>query len=620
MPTLYLQIDQSFYQKLFMKKILLLIFSIATLQAIGQNQKADKRFEGLDTVFARVLQDWHGAGFAVAVVEKDQIVYAKGFGFKDYENKIPVTTSTQFAIGSCTKAFTASLLGILKKEGKVDFDKPVRDYLPALKFYNNNLNNYVTLRDMMSHRTSLPRHDFSWYLFQSHSRDSLIERIQYLQPEAGLREEWLYNNFMFMAQGAVVENISGKSWEDNIREEIFMPLGMNESNVTLNEWEKNGNAAIGYSVKKDSIIQKLDYYDIAAMSPAGSINSSVNDMAKWVITWINGGKFQGKEILPAAHVQDAISSQMVIGSGFPGKLHKDMYFANYGLGWGLSSYRGHYRVEHGGNIDGFSANTSFFPADSIGIIVLCNQDGSSVPSIVRNILADRMLQLQRNDWESEIKNAADVAKKESKDAEKNIVSTVVKNTNPTHSFNDYEGNFENPGYGTIAIKLVNDSLYAQAGVMHIWLSHYMYDIFQPMINDRKTGIDTADKSFPKFSFSMNEAGDIVRFSVPFEAGIDPIVFTKKLQVQSLAKDSLKQYTGDYLLNGITIKIFLKGDATLMMLVPGQPEYELLPLGNDRFALKGLQGYTIQFNKNETSEIIELLSQQPNGVFKATKKK
>lgn len=603
-----------------MKKLLLLILSVITLQAIGQKQKADKRFDGLDTAFARVLKDWHAAGFAVAVVEKDKIVYAKGFGYKDYENKIPVTTSTQFAIGSCTKAFTASLLGILKKDGKVDFDKPVRDYIPALKFYNNNLNNYVTLRDMMSHRTGLPRHDFSWYLFQSHSMDSLIARIQYMQPEVGLREKWLYNNFMFMAQGAVVQKISGKSWEDNIREEIFTPLDMKESNVSLKEWEKDSHAAIGYSVKKDSIIYPLDYYDIAAMAPAGSINSSVNDMAKWVITWINGGKFQGKEILPAAYVQDAISSQMVIGSGLPGKLHPDMYFANYGLGWGFSSYRGHYRVEHGGNIDGFSASTSFFPSDSIGIIVLCNQDGSSVPSVVRNILADRMLQLQRNDWESEIKNAADLAKKNAKDAEKNLVSTQVKNTKPTHPLSDYEGNFENPGYGTVAIKLSNDSLYAQAGKMNIWLAHYMYDIFQPIINDRKTGIDTADKSFPKFSFAMNEAGDIVNFSVPFEAAIDPIVFTKKLQVQTLAKETLQQYTGDYELSGITIKIFIKGDSNLMMFVPGQPEYELIPLGNDRFSLKGLQGFTVQFNKNEANEIFELLSQQPNGVFKAVKKK
>ena len=221
----------------------------------------------------------------------------------------------------------------------------------------------------------------------------MLMRVQYQEPNAGIREKWQYNNFMFLAQGVMAEKLTGKTWEENIKQRFFDSLGMRRSNFSIEEMVKDTNHSIGYTVEKDSIIKKTDYYHIMGMSPAGSINSSVSEMANWVIAWINGGKYAGKEILPSAYVQDAISSQMVITGGVPDKEHPDIHFSNYGLGWFLASYRGHYRVEHGGNIDGFSASTCFFPSDSIGIIVLTNQNGSAVPSVARNIVADRMLKL-----------------------------------------------------------------------------------------------------------------------------------------------------------------------------------------------------------------------------------
>ncbi len=351
-------------QKLFMKTILLLLCLVISITTPAQKSKpqiSDKRFAGLDTAFDRILKNWHAAGFAVAVVEKNKIIYEKGFGWRDVEKKLPVTPNTLFAIGSCTKAFTSALIGLLQKEGKVDFDKPAHTYLPELKFYNDAMNNSISLRDMMSHRTGLPRHDISWYLFSSGSRDSIMQRIQYQEPTAVVRDRWQYNNFMFTAQGAVVEKFTGKSWEDNVRDKFFKPLGMKTSNFTIKEWEMNKDAAIGYGIKKDSIIKKLNYYNIAAMGPAGAINSSVHEMANWVITWINGGKFNGKEIIPANYFTQAISPQAITGAGLPSKERPDLFFSTYGFGWGLSSYKGHYRVEHGGNIDGFSASTSFYP-------------------------------------------------------------------------------------------------------------------------------------------------------------------------------------------------------------------------------------------------------------------
>jgi CubicO group peptidase (beta-lactamase class C family) len=588
-------------------------------EVTAQKNKPEKDFNSLDTTFSRVMKEWHAAGFAVGIVEKNKVLYAKGFGYRDYENKLPVTPNTLFAIGSCTKAFTASLLGLLNKEDKVDFDKPVRSYLPELQFYNDGMNDKITLRDMMSHRTGLPRHDYSWYFFVTKSRDSLMQRVQYMEPTAGLREKWQYNNFMFMLQGLVAEKITGKSWEDNIRSKFFLPLEMKSSVVSTDEVLKSPEAALGYGLKKDSLIHKMEYYPIDAMAPAGSISSSVNDMANWVTTWIEGGKYKGKEILPASYTAQAMGSQMVIGPGLPEKEKPDLFLSNYGLGWFLSSYRGHYRVEHGGNIDGFSASTCFFPSDSIGIIVLCNQNNSTLPLVVRNILADKMLGLKYFDWETDLLKSANKAKAAASEAEKNKISSRKTGTKPSHEMKDFSGIYLNKAYGGIEINFQNDSLFALIGKHIWWLRPYHYDMFEPFEKDPKEGIDTSEKS-NLLQFQMNRAGDMESLFIDFEPSLKPIVFTKTPRPKEISKDSLEKYVADYDLSSVVIKVFMKGDKTLFLFVPGQPEYELVPVEKDKFSIKILNGYTIQFNRNVEGHIIELLSIQPNGTFKAMRKK
>lgn len=597
----------------------LAIIALAATAQKKTSTSVDKRFDGLDTAFARVLKNFHAAGFAVAVVEKDKVVYAKGFGYKDYENKVPVTPNTLFAIGSCTKAFTASLLGMLREDGKIDFNKPVRDYLPALKFYNNTMNDNIIVKDLMCHRTGLPRHDLSWYYFVTQSRDSLISRIQYMEPTFGVREKWQYNNFMFLTQGVIVEKLSNKPWEQNVREKILQPLGMVRTNFSVDSMAADKDAAIGYGLRKDTIINKLDYYHIDAMGPAGSINSSVTEMANWVTAWINGGKFNGKQLIPASYVPEAITAQMAIDGGLPTKEVQDVFFSTYGYGWMMASYRGHYRVEHGGNIDGFSASTSFFPSDSIGIIVLSNQNGSAVPSVVRNIITDKMLGLKYFDWDTYQKGKIDSAKAAAKKAEASVVSTKKLNAPPTHALKDYEGIYTNKGYGSFTIAVKDDSLMVYFPHNTWWLRNLHYDVFDAFEVDKHTGIDTSDKGGDPLQFKMNTAGDIESLDIPFEGGLKPIVFERSPKPKEVSTDSLQKYVGTYSISGVDITISIK-ESKLHMLVPGQPEYELVPIDKDKFALKNMQGYTVQFNLNDKGEVVELVSIQPNGSFKIPKKK
>lgn len=602
-----------------MKKSLCVILCLVAANTFAQKSANNtNKFAGLDTVFARVLKDWKAAGFAVAVVEKNKVIYAKGFGLKNIETRAAVTENTQFAIGSCTKAFTSALIGLLVKDGKVDADKPVRNYLPGLNFYNNDMNNNVTLRDMMSHRTGVSRFDYSWYFFPSLSRDTLMQRMQFMEPSEPLRRKWQYNNFMFMLQGMVTEKLTGKSWEDNIREQFFKPLGMTNSNVSLVEWMNAKDLAVGYAVRNDNSIEKTDYYDIRAMAPAGSINSSVNDMAKWLQLWINGGKYQGKEVLPAEYTLEAMSSQMVVSGGVPSKERPDVFLSNYGLGWMLSSYRGHYRVEHGGNINGFSASTSFFPSDSIGIVVLSNQDGSSVPSIVRNIISDRMLSLPFRDWQTQAYSADTAAKAKAKAAAKTTASTRKSGTTISHPLKDYTGVYTAAGTEHFELSLERDSLFILMPNDRLYLRHHHYDIFDLWDKNDLKDNDSSNTEGLKISFRMDEAGNIASASLPLDGPAKPIVFTKGPKGKAMSKDSLQRYIGDYTLGGTTVKVYVKGENTLYVFVPGQPEYELIPTEKNKFTLKILPAYSIQFSGNAKGEISELLFIQPNGSFKATR--
>ncbi|MBS1680586.1 MAG: serine hydrolase [Bacteroidetes bacterium] len=600
-----------------MKKITTFGFILSCVLSFAQ--KKNDRLAGVDAKLQSLLTEWNVAGFAVAVVEKNKVVYAKGFGYRDYENKKPVTPNTLFAIGSCSKAFTSGLLGILRNENKLSFDEKPSVYVPDLRFFNNELNDNVTVKDLMCHRTGLPRHDLSWYFFNTPSKDSLIRRIQYLEPSAHVRERWQYNNFMFLAQGVIAEKITNNTWEKNIADKLFKPLGMTTSNTSVTELEQSAEPSLGYEVKNEKEIKKMDYYHISGMAPAGSINSSVNEMANWVITWINGGKFNGKEIVPSTYVKEAMSSQMVISGATPSKEHPDLHLSNYGYGWFVSSYKGHYRVEHGGNIDGFSANTSFFPSDSIGIVVLVNQNGSSVPSIVRNILADRLLGLTQSDWSKELKETADKAKKTAKEVQAKATASGKKGTKPSHVLEEFEGKYSHPGYGTFSIVAKHDSLFATLGKQKLWLKHFHYDVFQSFIIDKQNKIDTADKVQIQFNFRTNNLGDIESASVNLEAALTkPIEFSHQPSIKEIKPEELKKYVGEYELGTVVAKVYTKAEKTLFLFVPGQPEYELVYLGNDKFSIKILSGYKVEFQQSN-GVITGCAFVQPNGTFKAKKK-
>lgn len=594
-----------------MKKILITLLSILSIN--NAFSQLDKRLKGLDSELEKVLKKLEEPGFAIAIVENDQILYSKGFGYRDYENKIKVDSNTLFAIGSATKSFTSSLLGVLREDEKLDFEDSPIDHINELRFYNSQMNDVISIKDMMSHRTGLPRHDASWYFFPTFSKDSLVSRVKHHKPFTSVRNQWWYNNFMFMLQGVIAERITNKTWSENIKEMIFDPLGMTRSNTSIAELENSENAAFGYSQD----FKKMDYYKIAGMGPAGSINSSVNEMSKWLITWINKGEYKGKKILPPNYTEEAISSQSVVVANLPDEDNPGLHLTNYGYGWFLSSYKGHYRVEHGGNIDGFSTSAAFYPSDKVGIIVLSNQNASNTPSIVRNIISDRMLDVKKTDWLKYHFDKLKEAELIQKELDKNEDSDKIKGTNPSRSMNEYEGEYTNLGYGTFDISMKNDSLFMKIPNKTFWLSHHHYDTFLPY--ELKNGkVNLEDESVIFITFSADQLGEIKKLSTGLEPAIEePIYFDRKIKTIEIETSELDKYVGDFKFMKNMCKTYLKDDV-LYVFIAGQPEHKLNPIGKHLFSFEKLEGYKVKFDVSKNEKVTHISFIQPNGTFRYKK--
>lgn len=589
---------------------------ILALNCFAQKKTPSARqFSKLDKTVDEILELTKCPGVAVAVVDQNGIRYAKGYGYRDVEGKKPVTENTVFAIGSSTKAFTAALIGQLQEEKLLEVDDPAADHHSKLSFSTSELTEEITIRDLLTHRTGLPRHDMTWNTFPNESRDELVERIQYLEPSIDHREGFQYNNLMYMALGAIVEDKLEQPWESAVQDQIFKPLNMNRTSVSWEEVAKQSDVALGYSVGRDKVIER-DRHHFAALRPAGSINSSVTDLAAWVQLWINGGKHEGDEILSQGFVSQAMSPQQSTGGGLPGGKNPDLHFSSYGFGWFISSYRGHYRVEHGGNIDGFTASVAFYPSDSIGVIVLANENYSSIPPLVRNLFVDKALGLSYRQWHERLIKA-NKEKEDEEDEESGIPArSVVKGTKPSHSVSDFAGKFEHKGYGVISVEAKEDTLFAKTGTETFWLRHHHYDVFVPVVT--KDGkIDTTTEGTFLFNFQSNLDGEINAIEIITESSVDPQLFERKLEKLELNDEILAQYVGDYDLGGSLTKVTLK-EGKLHIFIPGFDDYELYPVSNVKFLFTEMEGVAIQFNQVDgTTESLILI--QPNGSYTLPKK-
>src|ERR1044072_676854 len=349
--------------------VLALTSSIVVAQ---QQESVETRLKGFDAYMDQMMKDWNAPGICVGIVMGDKLVFARGYGFRDYGKKLPYTVTTTQPIASNTKLFTAVAVGLLVEEGKLRWDEPIKQFVPTIRFYNDELDRSVTIRDMLSHRTGVTRHDSMWYK-SAFTRRQLWDRLRYLEPAAPLRTKFLYNNLMFTAAGQVIEELSGETWEQFVQTRIFDPLGMSRSTLTIEDNIKGPEPAVPYSERRDSAeLYKQPYYTAeVAIAPAGAINSNVQELSRWVIALLNKGKVDGKQVIPEAVLRETMAPSLampksILETGGWGE-NLNQY---YGMGRWVSSYRGHLLALHGGDLPGFHSQISIMPNDNLGVIVL----------------------------------------------------------------------------------------------------------------------------------------------------------------------------------------------------------------------------------------------------------
>lgn len=567
---------------------------------------ARKALAGFDRWVDSALAAWQVVGASVGIIVDGEVVYAKGHGLRDLEKKLPVTTQTIFPIGSSSKAFTTFALGALVDQGKLDWDAPVANHLPGFGMYDPAATAQLSARDLVTHRSGLPRHDLVWYNNNASSRDEIVSRLPYLQPNKGLRETFQYNNLMYLTAGVLAGKLNGTTWEDAVRTLVFQPLGMSSSNFSVVESQRTSDYSLPYRVRRDTI-QVIPFRDISMVGPAGSINSNMDDMLKWVGMLLDGGKANGKQIIQPATLRDMYTPHMAIRS-VPND--KEIGASAYGLGWFTTSYRGHFHVHHGGNIDGFSALVNFFPQDKIGIIVLTNQNGSALTTLVTRHAADRLFGAPFRDWSGEALARSKAANAQAREAEQQRETARITGTRPSHPLADYVGDYAHPGYGTLSVTLDSGRLVTTYNAIRTGLQHWHYDVFDGLRNPN-------DPTFEgmKYSFTANLKGDIDAVAAAFEPNVDPIVFQRQPDARLRDPQFLRTFVGRYALATDTTVVALKGDV-LTIATGNGPATELVPYRRTEFNLKGLQGFSVVFTLDAKGSVTGAQLRQPRGVLTA----
>jgi CubicO group peptidase (beta-lactamase class C family) len=569
-----------------------LFVSILSQNSSAQTIDVSKKLKGLDQTIEKILKDWNVPGCGIGIVVKDKLVFARGYGYRDLEKKLPVTPNTLFQIASNTKLFTATAAGFLVEEGKLDWDKPIKKYVPQIQFYNDELNANVTIRDMLSHRTGISRHDGIWYK-SDFTRQELFDRIKFLEPSIPLRQGSLYNNLMYAAAGQIVEYLSGQTWEEFVKSKIFTPLNMLHSMFVVEEMKKQPDFMTPYFEKRDtSVLLPLPFYtQQQGIGPAGSIISSINDLSNWLITQIYRGKFNDNQVIPASIIKETMQPAIPTASV------PDKYFENlnsiYGMGRSTSSYKGHYLTQHGGAIGGIYSNISFMPADSIGVIVFSNRI-SQLPNIITYTIYDRLLGLTETPWSERSLKDYLKSKETSKESRKKPDTDRIPGTKPSHPLTDYAGIYEDPAYGIMEITFKNDNLNFTFNNITLPLYHYHYDRF----------ISLDDQIYGKWSmtFNIGAQGSVDQVKVSLDE--KEVIFTRKSDPRLRNPDFLKKLEGQYELNNSIINIVFRNNELVVMTAPPQ---HLEPYKDNMFRIREFSDQIVEFifDDKETATSLKL---------------
>jgi CubicO group peptidase (beta-lactamase class C family) len=339
----------------------------------------------LDAYIEKSRAEWDVPGMSIAIVKDGKMAFSKGYGVRAMGKSEKVDADTLFAIASNSKAFTAAALAGLVDQGKLKWDQRVIDVLPWFQLYDPWVSNEIRLEDLLCHRSGLKTFsgDLLWHNTQ-YDRREIVRRLRYLKPVFPFRDGYGYSNVMFLTAGVMLEQVTGKTWEDYVRENFLAPLGMKRTITTVRGLDKQGNYAMPHSTFNGPM-EMFEWVNWDTMGPAGGIISSANDMSRWLMLQLNAGELDGKRYFSKEQQTRMWRPHNVQGGPSNGDKVADTHFRTYGLGWGVSDFQGRFTVSHGGGYDGMVSRVWLMPEEKLGIVVLTNTDKEIMGALVDHI-------------------------------------------------------------------------------------------------------------------------------------------------------------------------------------------------------------------------------------------
>jgi CubicO group peptidase (beta-lactamase class C family) len=560
--------------------------------------------EFLDT--ARVA--WDVPGLSIAIMWDGIPVLSVGNGSRNLIDDLPATRTTLYPIGSATQTFTAAGLADLVGEGRLDWDEPLRTYLPEFALADETASRDVTIRDLLANRTGLAPHQALNYVFP-YNRAELVTKLQYVEPNAPLRTSVQPQDLMYTLGGYLTGQIKSQTWEEAIRRNLFGPLRMGRTGFSVDSLRAEHDHASPYRFGENGP-EAFEMRRVKTLAPAVGIHSSVVDLSRWLEFWLRRGTTgQAARVMPARLIDEMITPQAVMPlvatslvAGHPERLHQAA-----ALGWSVEVYRGHRRVFNDGFIDGYSSILSFLPDDDLSVIVLCNMDRSPLPEILSLYVTDLFLNLEPIDFHGRYLRAAAAANSgalSDKDREKH---NRRDGTKPSHKADEYAATYEHPAYGLMTVTADGKKLTADLNGHVSELRHWHYDTYRATFPGLTTKYD--------LTFATNDRGNIDAVTVLFEPRVAPVQFTRQPLAELSNSRYLDKLVGKYDLRGTVVTIKRRRDE-LFYIVPGQRERLLVPSSVAAFTLEGLASSKVEFIRDDQGVVLHMLFDSPEGAYVA----
>jgi CubicO group peptidase (beta-lactamase class C family) len=545
----------------------IVLFVYAALATPPSAPELQQRLDLLVQELEQQRQTHHVPGMAIAVVKDDKVVLTHGFGIADVENETPVTPETIFAIGSSTKAFTSTLVGMLVDEGKMDWDDPVTEYLRYFQMdvESDDEGAEPTLRDVLSHRTGFTRMGLLFGSGQIPIEEVLLDATR-AEPYVSFREKFHYSNVMYMSAGVAAGKVEGTDWDTLVTERIFEPLDMDSTTTSITQAEQDSRLASGYLWDED--LQDYEYKpmrNVDNIGPSGSINSNVIDMAQWLRLQLNRGEYEGLRLISEENLVETWTTQIDIATN-----------VGYGMGWMIREWEGQPVIEHGGNVDGFSAQVAMLPESDLGFVLLTNASVSSLPSSSLNIVWDTLLGEEPADGGA------------------------------TEDYEPYIGEYV-ANFGQFKDEIF--TVLVQNGRLAIDIpGQQVFELKEPDEEGKWYFVISSDIAV---SFERDKDDNVIIMYM-YQAGLTFDLPREGVEIEpEIPLEELQKYLGTYSSEelGLTVEVLIQ-NTRLAIDVPGEMVYELHPPDeNDRWIFRVTPAISVSFNETPAGQVDSLTMYQ-----------